>query len=654
MEAEKWDLELPKIREKHVHEPLDAKEKRAPQDPIEKAKKAPDLNVLGVDDRFQEKLESDWNSAGTAKEPSLLDRHRVKGLNDIDAQRKAFKREAEQTPGCISYEMNNLSPSDGVILQIPAYANDAPTLSSAGPINGGSIPAYAVCIPITYAPIGYGPGQVIFVYGGPNVTSVDLSNVTSQQGLIIDGTQHYDLFGLSIVPLGDFDEDGIVGDVAVSAPGIDEVYVLFAPLLNPTNLSALGIKGVTIYGPSNSQFGQCLAYGVDSAGKPLLLIGAPNALTGSNVLSGQLYGIYAHAMPGSGTLDASTLSMPAGFVINGTVNGGGFGCPLAAGSMVINGTQIPVFAAAQPSYGNTSPIFIFVGYLQNGTSQPFKFDGTDGFIATYLNSPTTSINSLALGGALGPGGTPALVIGISDSGQGQYYLLYQPSSAQFSLTTLSEPQGRQIFGPQGGDLGSSSALIDMSMSGFVGFAGGFPNNNQIVLISGQPNGISTSLSLSNMTCSQGFFVQGPAGSVSFGDVVANLGVIRGDGREALGITDPDNGNGILAILFAKTPNPVSPTPLSPATSTPQPTPGSLPSSATTPMGSQSASSLSPTVSSPQNTFFTTHKRASTTAARSVWNPNRHHCFWCSYSSAIGRGCNGRFHPPTQKESMFCR
>ena len=81
--------------------------------------------------------------------------------------------------------------------------------------------------------------------------------------------------------------------------------------------------------------------------------------------------------------------------------------------------------------------------------------------------------------------------------------------------------------------------------------------------------------------------------------MGNLGTIRGDGSQALGIgyIPPGvNSNWTLAILFAKTPSPcpVTPTPAS----TSQPTPGSLPSSAM-PTGSQSSSSQTPTASSPQ-------------------------------------------------------
>ena len=274
-----------------------------------------------------------------------------------------------------------------------------------------------------------------------------------------------------------------------------------------TTVSALGPKVVVIVGPPGSNFGQCLAYGVDGAGNPILFIGAPTAsLTASNDQSGQLYGIYTQAIPWGGTLDASNLTMPAGFVVNGTIPQGEFGCPLTAGFMVINGTQIPVFATAAPSPSTSTNVVIYVGYLLNNTIPSFQFNGTDGFSATAGSSSDT-LGSIDLGGSLGPGGTPAVVVNIfgasSYAVNGRYYLIFEPPSAQFSLTSLTSPAGQQIAGIQGRQMGPASSLIDMVMNGLSGLASAF-TGNQIAYISGQANGLSTGLNLSDLVPSQGF------------------------------------------------------------------------------------------------------------------------------------------------------
>ena len=578
--AEKeWVLELPNVKQKHAQAEPKVQEKKAPADLGERDTKAPkELEAAQVrDERVPPDLKvGQTHREGKITEPTPLENQRVKVAKqqekiEIDAQRK---RDAAQAGGCVSYNLSNLSETDGVILTLPTTG--IPVVNSAGPIDGGSIPAYAV---------GFS-GRVIFVYGGPNVTSADLSNPTSTQGLEVEG-------GEIIEPLRDFNFDGIPGDVAITT--YNQVCLLWAPLLNPTNLSALGSKGVVIVGPPNSNFGQCLAYGVDSAGNPILFIGAPSAsITGSNDQSGQLFAIYAHAMPWAGIVNASTLSMPAGFVINGTFPGANFGCPLAAGSIFINGTQVPVFAAAAPAFGASANGVVYVGYLQNSTIPRFNFDGTDGFSAAAPSSSDT-INIIEVGGALGPGGTPAIVIGINGASGNGFYFLYDPVSAQFSLSALSSPAGLQLSGPIADPL--SLAIIDMEMSGNPGIAGGTIVNDQIIFIAGQPNGLSPGLNASNLLPSQGFFVKGP-GTVNFGIKMANFGAIRGDGRQALGIISPGQGlsiNATLVILFAKNPSPcpVTPSSYSPTVaSTPQPSPTGATASAT-PIGSPLPSVQSP-------------------------------------------------------------
>ena len=94
-------------------------------------------------------------------------------------------------------------------------------------------------------PGGLNAGRVWIIYGGPNVNSVDLSNLLPSQGFVIYGVNQQDNLGISIQGLGDFNGDGN-NDIALGAPNVGgmtpHLYVLFGPLLNPIDLTTCMVK----------------------------------------------------------------------------------------------------------------------------------------------------------------------------------------------------------------------------------------------------------------------------------------------------------------------------------------------------------------------------------------------------------------------------
>jgi hypothetical protein len=227
----------------------------------------------------------------------------------------------------------NLSTSTSTGQGFKIFHNGGGTVSSvssAGDVNGDGFDDVIVGFSFrsSYA------GEAYVVYGGSNVTDVDLQNLTPQQGFKILGDVIRDRAGGSVSSAGDVNGDGF-DDLIVGAASADrggnsdtgEAYVIYGGAVNANfDLSDLSggtpsdrgfvIKGdldTTLAGFSVSSAGDVNGDGFDD-----LIVGALG--DNRNGFAGEAYVVFGSG--DGGLIDLSDLKVAQGFIIQGAAAGG--------------------------------------------------------------------------------------------------------------------------------------------------------------------------------------------------------------------------------------------------------------------------------------------------------------------------------------------
>lgn len=454
------------------------------------------------------------------------------------------------TPPCtLSFDLSKPDPTKFFILSAPqSQPNTGFKIARIGVINGKTV--FAISDPAATAPGAIdGAGKVWFIYAGPTVSSVDLSNLLVSQGVVIYGPQQFGQLGFAIES-GDFNANGKVV-VALGAPnnGGQEtrLYLLFDPLnttsLTPSQNCAI-IPGESI----DDLFGSCLAKGdVGGDGIPDLLVGAPNI--------GKFFGILGR----SGSWSQFNLTQLNG--LNGFVGklatSSGLGCPIAIGlnqNNPIAGFAVSASQVSPPGVTNGGTFYVFNG--RNGTTWPaqlnFTLDGsTEGFSAYGKDFERAGV-ALNIGGDFDQDGKTDI---IATTNNGKLYTIYRqpdPSNTPVNLGILNGTNlGNVIQGPAGSRFGASIALVDINNDGNLDMAVGMPNysptpsltnSGGIVFILGQTGGLPPQLDITASTNSSiVLIVPGVVANERLGGLVANLGDVDGDGFEDLGVTCLNSG-----------------------------------------------------------------------------------------------------------------
>ncbi len=167
------------------------------------------------------------------------------------------------------------------------------SVNSAGDVNGDSIDD--LIIGAYGAESNAGKSYVIYGSRVNLPTSLNLSDLDSENGFIINGESANDISGVSVSSAGDVNGDGIY-DLIIGASGADwdagsdsgKSYVIFGsddenglPIPNPLNLSTLDARnGFVINGENAGDFsGHSVSSAGDVNGDGIddLIIGAPSA-----------------------------------------------------------------------------------------------------------------------------------------------------------------------------------------------------------------------------------------------------------------------------------------------------------------------------------------------------------------------------------------
>ncbi len=343
-------------------------------------------------------------------------------------------------------DLTNLTNADGFAIQgdtIDDYSGYS--VSAAGDINGDGIDdiiigAWGVDTGGSYA------GAAYVIYGQTTTRGrIDLTNLTSTEGFIIQGDAAGDYAGFSVSGTGDVNGDGI-DDMIIGAKNGDnggnnagEAYVIYGRTgtrgtLDLTNLTST--DGFIIQGDDpNETAGHAVSGAGDINGDGIgdLLVGAILGTDGG-VQAGQVYVIYGRAGTARTSLDMTTLAASDGFVIQANGDYDNVGASVSAAGD-INGDGIGDLIVGGPR-GYDGGIYAGEAYVIFGKSGATRgridlanLAATDGLIIQGDAERDFAGGSVSAAGDVNNDGIDDLIVGAGggdDGGAnaGEAYIIY--------------------------------------------------------------------------------------------------------------------------------------------------------------------------------------------------------------------------------------
>ncbi|MDJ0655749.1 MAG: Ig-like domain-containing protein [Xanthomonadales bacterium] len=462
-----------------------------------------------------------------------------------------------------------------------------------GDVNGDHIDDLVIGAPHVDSPLNSeGETYVIFGRGHPFGASIDISDLTGNNGFAISGIDPADDSGRSIGGAGDLNGDGI-NDILISAPAANpgvgfegEVYVVFGSEQSfPANFNLFsldGSNGFVINGVDANDFTNRVSTAGDINGDGLddVIIGAHNATVrrrkGLTVtefpIAGKSFVVFGSDQPFPASMELADLDGSNGFLIKGA-DAGDFSGFSVSGAGDVNGDGIDdvVIGAILAGPGNDPAGECYVVF---GSDQPFpasldlrELDGSNGFVMSGVEPGGFLGNSVSNAGDVNSDGIDDVIVGAplvaAPGSRGESYVLFgsdSPFPASLPLADLDGSNGFVIRGPRAftytgtsvsaaGDVngdGIDDAIVGSSITG------GQVGESYVVFGRNQP--FPASLELSGLTGRDGFVVRGVASNGRFGVSVNGAGDVNNDGLDDVIIGEPDAdigvaGEGASYVLF---------------------------------------------------------------------------------------------------------
>ena len=430
-------------------------------------------------------------------------------------------------------DTTNLTAAEGFIIQGDAVSDSLGySVSSAGDVNGDGFMDIIVGARLGDDG-GSNAGEAYIVFGtdqgfGVDVSGrqvIDVTNLTADQGFIIQGDAANDHLGTDVSSAGDINGDGF-DDLVVGAPLFDRG----------------GIGGAD-FGEAYVIFGTDNGFGEDVSGRQVIDVASVSTQEG-------------FIIRGVAQFDQAGRSVSSA----GDVNGDGIddlvvGADGAAGGAADAGRAYII-------YGRTDGFGSASGDEQMLDLASFSSD--DGFFV-YGDVASDRLGiSVSSAGDINGDGFDDLVVGApygddGGSNAGEAYVIFGGDSlANTDTSTLDASQGFIIRGDNGAD----QAGFDVSSAGDINGDGyndiivgarlgddGGTNAGEAYVIFGTADGFGVDvggrqvIDLSTMEAETGFRILGEAGSDYLGKAVSGAGDINGDGYDDLVVGAPYGDDG---------------------------------------------------------------------------------------------------------------
>ena len=396
----------------------------------------------------------------------------------------------------MTVNLADLSAVDGIFINGQINMGQAgASVSLAGDVNGDGFEDFIIGSPLAGS---NQEGGAFVIYGGNDITNINLGDLTTAQGIFLTGDDQFDSAGSTVASVGD-----------VNGDGFDDV--IFAAARNSD-------------GGMNA--------------------GAAYVIFGGNNLT---------------DIDVTNLTSSQGFFIQGANQFDDLGTSLSGGQDVnddgfddlIVGIQF-----ADDGFVNTGQSVIIFGGESLSNIDLATFSGPQAVIITGALEQDTLGRGVSLAGDINGDGIDDIVVSSAraDGGgnsSGEAYVIYGSDTlADLNLAMLNNTQGIIITGDMEGDFlgGSISSAGDVNGDGFDDFILGAESGDnggddagEAYIIFGGSN--LTNIDLSNLDNSQGIIIQGDMAGDNLGTSVARAGDFNGDGFDDVIVGAPLGDNG---------------------------------------------------------------------------------------------------------------
>jgi hypothetical protein len=411
------------------------------------------------------------------------------------------------------------------------------SVSAAGDVNGDGKADFVIGA-LAYSS---GAGRAYLIYGGNSLSNIDLTTLTSSQGLTFTGSNAENV-GNTVRSAGDFNGDG-KADILIGAPDYStqtgRAYLIFgSSSMSSITLSALASsQGIKITcGEIYDKCGHALssAGDVNGDGKNDILIGAFAYLSQS--YKGIVYLLFGKSSLSD--INLGSLTTTQGISILGANNNDWTGSAVSGiGDVNSDGKDDFLIAAiAYPSNAFKGIVYLIYGKVFTSNIDLSTGLGGQGVIIIGENNGDRFGSAVSSAGDINADGKPDFIIGAHgySSSKGKVYIIYGSSTLPSSINagTLGS-YGITITGASSGhDLGISVSNIgDINLDGrddvILGASGYDSSTGRSYLIYGSNSLTNIDLSNLNDACDT---ITGPGTGYLFGFATSGAGDVNGDGK----------------------------------------------------------------------------------------------------------------------------
>ncbi|MGL5064360.1 MAG: VWD domain-containing protein, partial [Microcoleus sp.] len=422
-----------------------------------------------------------------------------------------------------------------------------------------------------------------------NINSLKLTNLSGNNGFVLNGTEAGNFSGFAVSKTGDINGDKI-DDIIVGSFGADpnnvnaagKSQVIFGDRKFPAsvNLSQLnGQNGFTLNGTDTEGFsGRSVSDAGDINGDGIkdFIIGAFAAPVGGQNNVGKTYIVFGTNKGFPANFNLANLNGNNGFAVTGT-NTFDYAGLFATGISDINGDRIDDILISAPGPLGGTPGKSYVIYGRTTGFSPninlAQINGNSGFV---INGIDGNSSGTASSGDINGDGIPDLVIG-ADGGTtsggvnaGKTYVIFGQQGAFFGSVNVPELNGTTGFVIAG--LGteersgiSLTATGDLNGDGYKDLVIGAPdasagdriNAGKTYIVFGKASAFPAIVNPAELNGSNGLTIYGFDVEGSAGNAVSYAGDLNKDGFDDLLIgtpganSDSKNNAGKTFVVFGK-------------------------------------------------------------------------------------------------------